>query len=184
MIFEWEKKNLEKVAKDKKIEFKIEPGQTDYDSKSNTRIITTYAFKAKACPFLKDKRCSIHPNRPLYCRAYPLLAKISKDKIKLNLLDCENAEVPKPKEYYNDYGDIFLYALELEIFRNHYLDLIKSLKDNNIINTRKEKQSDNPKESTLFEFLIKNKFLLQKDVDKIIHDITNLSNAKEMINLV
>jgi len=186
MIFEWEKQRLENIAKKKNIKFKIEPGQTDYDSKSNTQIITTYAFKAKSCPFLKNKKCSIHANRPLYCKAYPLLVTISKNKFNLKLLSCPNTILPKPKakespatSYYNIYGNMFLCALELEIFRHYYLNTLNNLENNNLIKITPNKQK--AKTLTFFNFLIKNKLISKQEVNKSIKNITNFSNARAII---
>lgn len=198
MIFEWERAALEKVAKEKNCDFKIEAGQVDYDAKSNTRIITTFAFKAKFCPYLKDKRCSIHPERPSYCKAYPLLVEMHEKKFNLKLLSCPNAEIPKlenPEKldwtnedhyltnYYRCYGDIFLQALELEIFRHNYLEIMEGLQENGLVELRNEKPTDRPETMTFFEFLVKKKFITQKAADKIINEIVSLSNAKAMVGL-
>jgi hypothetical protein len=104
-------------------------------------------------------------------------------KFDLKLLDCPNAEVPNLglKNYYDSFGDIFLQALELEIFRHHYMEIMNNLSENKLIKLRKERRSDNPKILTLFEFLIKNNFLLKKDADRIIRGISKLSNAKAMV---
>lgn len=196
MILEWEKERLEKIAKEKNIEFRIEPGQTDYDAKTNTLIISTYAFKSKKCPFLKDKKCSIHPDRPLYCRAYPLLVTIKDKKFNLSILNCPHAAIPKlvnpekldwTKEdhyltaYYKSYGNMFLSALEIELFRHSYLDLIKGLKDSKAITPGISKE--NTKKLGLFGFLIENKFILESDADKIIKSIIHLENSKIMLGI-
>lgn len=185
MIFEWEKAALEEIAKKEGVDFEIEPGQTDYDEKSNTRIITTFAFKARACPFLKDKRCSIHPSRPIYCKAYPLLVEMDDEKFDLKLLACPHAEIPKLglKEYYKSFGEIFLYALELEIFRHHYLEIVEALEDNGLVKLRDERPGDNPKVRTLFEFLVEQGFISESDKNELIKDILNLSNARAMVGL-
>jgi len=71
-LLEWEKEELEKLAKKKGITLKIEPFDLGFDKKNSLYFFIYYTLNQEPCPFLENNKCSIYNNRPLVCRFFPL----------------------------------------------------------------------------------------------------------------
>lgn len=58
------------------------------------RRLMVLAWQADGCAFLADNACSVHPQRPTSCHAYPFHAQLGKRKgiRRLQLLDLSNCE--------------------------------------------------------------------------------------------
>jgi len=73
LVFPWEKRLLERLARDKGIEgleFRPYAGYTDGDK----AYVLLYKWIIKGvCPFLSGYKCSIHRDKPLACKMYPLI---------------------------------------------------------------------------------------------------------------
>jgi len=67
-LFEWEVEKIKKLADG----IEIEPIDCVLDKKSGLHFCTGYVLKGEPCPFLKNNKCSIHKDRPVICRAFPI----------------------------------------------------------------------------------------------------------------
>lgn len=67
-LFEWEIENLKKLNS----KLKIEPLDVFYDKKSKQYFCLGYSLIGEPCIFLKNNKCSIHKDRPLICKAFPI----------------------------------------------------------------------------------------------------------------
>ncbi len=74
MIFDWEKKGLEKNLEKLGLQGKFEPGTAIIPKdKKQPPIIAKWLFYYSSCPFIgADGLCGIHNERPLTCRRFPL----------------------------------------------------------------------------------------------------------------
>ena len=72
-LWDWEAKRFREWQKEVKVDAKIKPLRGILDLNSNKAIIVSYFMAAdEACPFLKDKKCSIyHHKRAYICRLFP-----------------------------------------------------------------------------------------------------------------
>lgn len=71
-LFEWEVEKIRQLAGEKNIKINIEPIDCVLDKKSGLYFCTGYVLKSEPCVFLKDNKCSIHRDRPVICRAFPV----------------------------------------------------------------------------------------------------------------
>jgi len=67
-VLEWELKSLKKLNPN----LKTEPIDVFYDKKSKLYFCLGYSLIKEPCVFLKNNQCSIHKNRPLICKAFPI----------------------------------------------------------------------------------------------------------------
>ena len=73
-IFDWQRNNLEKKAKELSLKIKIKPVALFWDTKSKQAIAWLWNLDNDSCPFLSSKnKCMIHNENPLVCQAYPLV---------------------------------------------------------------------------------------------------------------
>ena len=72
-LWDWEAKRFKEWQKEANVDAKIKPLRAILDLNSNKAIIVSYFMAAEqACPFLKDKKCSIyHRKRAYVCRLFP-----------------------------------------------------------------------------------------------------------------
>jgi len=71
-LWDWEASRFKKWQHEVNVESKIFPLRGILDLSSNKAIIVTYFMDSDACPFLKDKKCSIYyTNRAYICRLFP-----------------------------------------------------------------------------------------------------------------
>jgi Fe-S-cluster containining protein len=104
-IFNWEVETLKKLAKENNIKLILEP-QHGLVSKEGILIIACYQITHNNCPFLINNKCSIHKNRPIACRVFPLMnsglyetisdvlgfRKPTESEIYIDFRDCNNNE--------------------------------------------------------------------------------------------
>ena|GEM_PF-5093320 len=74
MIFDWERKSLEKTLKERGQKGKFEPGMVLIPKdKKLPPIVVKWLFYYSSCPFIgTDGLCGIYKERPLTCRRFPL----------------------------------------------------------------------------------------------------------------
>jgi len=71
-LWDWEALRFRKWQHEVNIDGKIIPSRGILDLNSNKAIIVTYFMDSDACPFLKDKNCSIYYTKRAYiCRLFP-----------------------------------------------------------------------------------------------------------------
>ena len=71
-LWDWEAKRFKKWQKEVNVDGKILPSRGILDLDSNKAIIVTYYMDSDACPFLKEKKCSIYYTKRAYiCRLFP-----------------------------------------------------------------------------------------------------------------
>lgn len=78
VVFPWEKRELEKIAAEIGVKLHFKPLQAFIDG-NGVCAITLYRWEIRGfCPFFDkaSKRCSIHDDKPLACRMYPLLVEM------------------------------------------------------------------------------------------------------------
>jgi len=66
-----EKERLESLAIKQSLNIKILPKKILYHESADTFYIMDYFVDHDICPFLKEKLCSIYPDRPQICKDYP-----------------------------------------------------------------------------------------------------------------
>lgn len=74
LVFPWEKRSLENIASQKGIKLDFKPWIL-YETDENKHVVVLYKWIIKGvCPFLTDEnKCSIHEEKPLSCKMFPLL---------------------------------------------------------------------------------------------------------------
>jgi len=71
-LWDWEAKRFKEWQHEVKVDGKIKPLRGILDLDRNKAIIVTYFMDADACPFLKEKKCSIYYTKRAYvCRLFP-----------------------------------------------------------------------------------------------------------------
>ena len=71
-LWDWEAKRFKKWQHEVNVDGKIMPSRGILDLNTNKAIIVTYFMDSDACPFLKDKKCSIYYAKRAYvCRLFP-----------------------------------------------------------------------------------------------------------------
>ena len=73
-VFDFEAEILKKEAKKKKIALSLGPVNFIADMVSKKAIVLLWSIENKECPFLDNKECVIYENRPLVCRAFPVVS--------------------------------------------------------------------------------------------------------------
>ncbi|MEK6949432.1 MAG: YkgJ family cysteine cluster protein [Nanoarchaeota archaeon] len=71
-LWDWEAARFKKWQKEANVDGKLKPSRGILDLNSNKAIIVTYYMDSDACPFLKEKKCSIYYTKRAYvCRLFP-----------------------------------------------------------------------------------------------------------------
>ena len=71
-LWDWEAARFKEWQHEVNVDGKIMPSRGILDLNTNKAIIVTYFMDSDACPFLKDKKCSIYYNKRAYvCRLFP-----------------------------------------------------------------------------------------------------------------
>ncbi|MBI2208482.1 YkgJ family cysteine cluster protein [Candidatus Woesearchaeota archaeon] len=109
-LWDWEAKRFMKWQKEVNVDAKINPSRGILDLNSNKAIIVTYYMDSDACPFLREKKCSIyHTKRAYVCRLFPFnrgpFLKTSQEPTKHNMFGTCGAMdplMPLMPEKYDD----------------------------------------------------------------------------------
>ena len=71
-LWDWEAKRFMEWQKEVNVDAKVNPSRGILDLNSNKAIIVTYYMDSDACPFLREKKCSIYYTKRAYvCRLFP-----------------------------------------------------------------------------------------------------------------
>jgi len=143
ILFDFEKKQIEKIAKEHNVELNIKPHLSITDKNSKKEIVILYNFEADKCPFYKQD-CLIYDDRPIVCRAFPVMTAgtHSKGEVIKNTYCPENKRLkPKDDETIKDvidvFGDCFLYCYLFERLLDEIKKDITKLTNDDIISPSK-----------------------------------------------
>lgn len=205
-LFEWEKEEFEKLAKEKGICLKISPTNVIYDKKSKTYVNISYFMENQPCPFLKENKCSIYQKRPIVCRSFPLARNplIDNEPLGINcFMHCpnfnsklflkENLKIERNKnllikeskiirEYRKVFGrNILVYeAIHSKIWE-YVKERIEELEEKGTTCFEDVKEKDNIKTIPFFEFLSTKNKITQKGKQEIICNLLNEEKAKNRL---
>lgn len=136
VLFPWEKEKLFSLSKKMGIEVKILPDNGFFNQKEKIIAIYFYLLNIEGeCPFLnRSKTCRIYKNRPIICRAYPI---VSAGNLKFTFPmfgNCPNIINPSKIKYLelarelsSIYGEIFEWASKFELLVYYWTLLLKNL---------------------------------------------------------
>ncbi len=84
-----EAEKLRRIAIEKGVDVKLRPKRAVYDEKNNELIILDYFIDHDVCPFFDKKKrtCGVYDDRPLICRAFPLLSTKTTGNCEYKLFD-------------------------------------------------------------------------------------------------
>lgn len=198
-LFEWEVEKIKKLAEEKGIKFKVEPIDLVFDKKSKKYFCTGYSLTQEPCPFLNENKCSIHKDRPIVCRAFPVarnpeflddvpslscFSNCPNFDFKAFLRDSLGLEDGKDfnlskKKLKEEYAKTF----DEEIMKNSFTrdsilsffdETMAALSEEGLIDIELvEKVPESTKVLPFLEFLVGNEFIEQKEKDKLIKDWKN-----------
>lgn len=198
-LFEWEIDKIKKFLTDKNLKAEIKPIDLVFDKKSGKYFCTGYVLAKEPCVFLNGCKCSIHKDRPIFCRAFPVARnpEFLDDVPDLNCFSrCPNFDFKaflrnslglvegKPfnlsrKKVNEEYAKTF----DEEIMKNSFArDSILSFFDETMAALSKEglidielvdKVPEGKKVIPFLQFLVENKFIGEKEKDKLIEDWKN-----------
>jgi len=193
-LFEWETKELKKIAKEKKIKISIKPNLYFLDKKSNTVFVYLYGMFNHPCPFLKRKRCSIYDKRPLICRQFPIFKTPQFNREKnfdaKCFLHCGNFNFKKSlldNLSFNDiileksiaylkkiYGECYAYALQSNTASGVIGNMINELEKNGKIKIELCRfDIKEHKVISFFDFLVKSGYMKKDSKREIIDNLRN-----------
>ena len=173
-------KKLKQLSEERNVKLDIRPYKPYFDKRQKVAFAMNYAVYDAPCPFLIDNRCSIHADRPLICRKFPIAISpyfeilrskgSTKPQINLsNFYHCKNfnnkdflklvegtrqrSEVDK--QYRAVYGDCYDDAIHSEMIVAGMANLLEYIIKNGYVKLRKIKQSDLDKLTIVpfFDFL-------------------------------
>lgn len=120
-LFDFEAKILKKRAKELNISADIIPCTTIADKHSNKNIAIFYMFdNTEICPFLKENKCIVYEERPVMCRAFPIIVSGLETREIVRSNACPAVKKLKKKDSKNIkevidvYGDVYLYCYLFE----------------------------------------------------------------------
>ena len=182
-LFEWEAK----VLLDRNPSIDIKPKTGVYDAKSKQIIVTSYVLNHKECPFLAEKKCSIHSEWPSLCKAYPLVSVgysqlVNGLKPKVLVLGCNNKEYEISEDIrglYETFGDCFLAALQREMNHEMIEYHVKKLMNSGRIMVGK--LPGDAKMIGLFDFMVNEKIISKEEHDKIVSGAVNELVAERQV---
>lgn len=204
-LWDWEAKRFSNWQKEIKIDGKIKPSRAILDLNSNTPIIVTYFMDSDACPFLKDKKCSIYYTKRAYvCRLFPFnrgpFLRVGDKATKENMFGtCGGLEniMPNIPENPRDMIKFLSEAFPDGSFENAVQhDVVIEWVNGTIIDLMKKKiirpamnypydfllkRINNAKRIDFTEFLVKSDYISQEEMDKLIKGFDNNIDAKKKI---
>ncbi len=83
VVFPWEKRRLEELAGERGLSLRFDPLMVFCRGGDCVAVLYRWVIEGD-CPFLVGDRCSIHPDRPLACRMYPLIVGFTDNTLRLS----------------------------------------------------------------------------------------------------
>ena len=176
-VFEFEREEFLKLAKELGVEKEI------FIKKLPEEFVGGYEIRFLGkCPFLKDNKCSIHKNRPIHCRCFPIdnvldngeMLRIDFNYACKNMRDLTkgiNGQIRRSDTFlklYEYYGDVFLWALEKDFLIRMFVNL-------------KNKTGFSGTKPFL-KTLQKQGVLTNEEISKYLKEMYELKHAKEYLN--
>lgn len=204
-LYDWEAKRFMKWQNEVEIDAKIKPARAILDLNTNKAIIVSYFMDSDACPFLKEKKCSIYYTKRAYvCRLFPFnrgpFLKVGDQPSKNNMFgECGALENILPKMP-NKFEDMIYFlsksfpdgSFENAIQHDYIIEWINKT----IISLMKKKllrpalnypydfllkRLNNSEKINFTEFLVEIGFHSREEMDNLINRFDNNIDAKEKI---
>lgn len=186
-LFDFEAEILKKKAK--KIALSLKPVNFIADKVSKKAIVLLWSIENKECPFLDKKECIIYENRPLVCRAFPVVSTgIHGNRPMIRSMLCSQetgfaglGEKDKLsvalKKLMQRYGENFISCYLLEKIEQNEKNVLEILIKEEKIKPRKDKGSF--KFIGLMEYFRKNEISDESYEKGLAEEIKTLSKTKE-----
>lgn len=189
-LWDWEAARFKEWQHEAKIDGKIKPLRGILDLNSNKAIIVAYFMDSDACPFLREKKCSIyHTKRAYVCRLFPFnrgpFLKISQEPTKHNMFGTCGAMdplMPLIPEKYDDMVKFLSKAFPDGSFENAVqFDYITEWINKAIIDLMRKKML-RPAMSYPYELFLKRFENAEKiDFTDFLEDIGCIESKEELI---
>ncbi len=207
-LFEWEAKELKKLAKERGIKINIEPADIVFEEKSKLYPCAKFLLKQESCPFLLNDKCTIYSKAPIVCKAFPLQKNplISKNECDFSaFIECKNFDFRKffkssfnlsegdeyrisrekiTSEYLKTFGEeILVYATIQGLINSYIIQSITHLIKEGKIKLTSISSTDTKKYpvTPFFEFLKKAGICDEKAKKDLIKELTNYDKVKQII---
>ena len=187
-LFDFEAEILKKEAKKKKIALSLGPVNFIADKVSKKAIVLLWSIENKECPFLDKKECVIYENRPLVCRAFPVVSTgirgnrpmirsmLCPNEIGTSLGDKDKLSIAL-KKLMRRYEENFLSCYLLEKIEENEKNVIEILIKEEKIKSRKEKKGF--RFIGLMEYFRKNEISDESYEKGLAEEIKTLSKTRE-----
>lgn len=173
------------------------PFPTLYDEKKNQTLALFWNSRMDNCPLLEDNKCTKYNERPLVCKAFPLLNSglisgkefvispgCSQEELLEKIAKKINAEKNEKKRIElmkKAFGESFLALVQIELTRDFIYKEVEKMEDNGLIKIddiakKTEKVID------VFDLMLKTGHVSKDKLKKIIDNIKNLKDAEKYLN--
>jgi len=190
-LFDFEAEILKKKAKKEKISLSLKPVNFIADKVSKKAIVLLWNIENKECPFLDKKQCIIYENRPLVCRAFPVVSTgihgnrpmirsvLCPQEIGFSGLGEKDKLSVALKKLMQRYGENFLSCYLLEKIEENEKNVMEILIKEEKIRPRKEKKGF--RLIGLMEYFRKNEISDENYEKGLAEEIKTLSKTKDGI---
>jgi len=187
-LFQWEAKMFDEHY----------PFPTLYDKKHKQTIALFWNSRMNNCPLLNKNKCMKYDNRPLVCKAFPLLnsglisgkefvisSGCSQEKLlqkiakKINSEKNESKRIELMKEAFDD---TILALIQLELTRDFIYKEIDKMEDKGLIKIDDSVTGITEKVVDVFDLMLKIRYISKDKLKKIIYNIQNLEDAEKYLN--
>ncbi|UCD04390.1 MAG: YkgJ family cysteine cluster protein [Candidatus Woesearchaeota archaeon] len=187
-LFYWEAKMFEEYY----------PFPVLYDKKNKQTIALFWNSRINNCPLLNKNKCIKYEDRPLVCKAFPLLNSglisgkdfsfslgCSQEKLlekiakKINSEKDENKRIEIMKEAFDD---TFLALLQLELTRNFIYRELEKMEDKGLIKIDDSLNKISENIVDVFDLMLKTGHISKDKLKEIIDNIQNLKDARNYLN--
>lgn len=145
-LFDFEAKNISEKAKEKNLTLRLKPSFAIADKKTHKEYGVFYQFETKDCPFFSESGCKIYDDRPIMCRAFPIITSgangtiVRSSACKGNQIMLSNKkDAETVQDVIDDYGSCYQFCALLEALLLKVKKEIKALADKKIIIAEKVK---------------------------------------------
>lgn len=197
-LFEWEKRSLESTAEKNGLEMRTKPYFVLLDKDSKTFFSPLWILDHDQCPFLaKDERCAckIYKERPLICRAFPVLSSgLSNSVARVSSL-CPNSvtidatglkSLRKMVEFYDE---SFFYAVKAESVNAFLRRIVREMESEGIISLTKGLSVDSAlrkiekiEYNEVFKFGTEKGFLNRDEIERFLANVYLIDDVRVCVN--
>lgn len=192
ILFDFEAEILRRKAREKKLALSLKPVNFVPDKNSKKAIVIFWRMENRECPFLEKDECVIYGERPLVCRAFPVVSTgVFKNGEMIRSMLCPREQdfpgfgtkdslITALKKLMQRYRENFLSCYLLEKIEENEKKLIEMLIKEEKIKPRKEKKGF--KFIGFMEYLRNNKMLDNDYESDLFKEISSLAKTREEIN--